>query len=320
MTAFSTRTLGRSGIEVSPLGLGCWAIGGPWSFNGAPAGWSEVDDTESVRALRRAFELGVTFFDTAANYGAGHSERVLGRAFAGRARRCRHRDQVRLPRRRRDEHRSLLRQQRRRQRRRRPPPRRSRHQPPTTRHRLRRCVPTPRRESHARTRARSPRRPRRSGGSREDPYLRVEHRPSRRDQTVRDIARMRRRPTRAERPGRHQPGDARVVRGARPCEHQPQPTRHGVAHRQVHSRHVLSHQRSTPPGTVAPWLQGRHTNPGLARPTRRDPRTYSPATTAPSPREHSHGSGHAARRPSRSRDSRPLLRSRRTAGHSTRAR
>jgi aryl-alcohol dehydrogenase-like predicted oxidoreductase len=84
MTAFSTRTLGRSGIEVSPLGLGCWAIGGPWTFNGAQAGWSEVDDTESVRALRRAFELGVTFFDTAANYGAGHSERVLGRAFAAK--------------------------------------------------------------------------------------------------------------------------------------------------------------------------------------------------------------------------------------------
>jgi aryl-alcohol dehydrogenase-like predicted oxidoreductase len=88
MTAFSTRTLGRSGIEVSSLGLGCWAIGGPWSFNGAQAGWSEVDDTESRRALRRAFELGITFFDTAANYGAGHSERVLGRAFAG------HRDEV----------------------------------------------------------------------------------------------------------------------------------------------------------------------------------------------------------------------------------
>jgi aryl-alcohol dehydrogenase-like predicted oxidoreductase len=83
MTAFSTRALGRSGIEVSALGLGCWAIGGPWTFNGAQAGWSEVDDTESVRALRRAFELGVTFFDTAANYGAGHSERVLGQAFAG---------------------------------------------------------------------------------------------------------------------------------------------------------------------------------------------------------------------------------------------
>jgi aryl-alcohol dehydrogenase-like predicted oxidoreductase len=88
VTTFPTRTLGRSDIEVSALGLGCWAIGGPWTFNGAEAGWSQVDDAESLRALRRAFELGVTFFDTAANYGAGHSERLLGRAFAG------HREQV----------------------------------------------------------------------------------------------------------------------------------------------------------------------------------------------------------------------------------
>src|SRR5690349_17501304 len=84
----TTRTLGRSGIDVSALGLGCWAIGGPWTFLGAPGGWSAVDDDESVRALRRASELGVTFYDTAANYGAGHSERILGRAFQG------HRDEV----------------------------------------------------------------------------------------------------------------------------------------------------------------------------------------------------------------------------------
>lgn len=81
MTGSFTRRLGRSGIEVSALGMGCWAIGGPWTFNGAPAGWSQVDDAESLRALRRAHDLGVTFFDTAANYGAGHSERLLGRAF-----------------------------------------------------------------------------------------------------------------------------------------------------------------------------------------------------------------------------------------------
>jgi aryl-alcohol dehydrogenase-like predicted oxidoreductase len=80
-TTTPTRTLGRSGIEVSALGLGCWAIGGPWLFDGAPAGWSEVDDAESLRALRRARELGVTFFDTASAYGAGHSERLLGEAF-----------------------------------------------------------------------------------------------------------------------------------------------------------------------------------------------------------------------------------------------
>ena len=79
-----TRRLGRSGIEVSAIGMGCWAIGGPWTFNGEPAGWGQVDDAESVRAIHRALDLGVTFFDTAANYGCGHSERLLGQAIAGR--------------------------------------------------------------------------------------------------------------------------------------------------------------------------------------------------------------------------------------------
>ena len=83
-----TRKLGRSGIEVSALGLGCWAVGGPWNFNGSPAGWSEVDDAESLRAIHCALDMGVNFFDTAANYGAGHSERLLAQAFKGR------RDQV----------------------------------------------------------------------------------------------------------------------------------------------------------------------------------------------------------------------------------
>ena len=79
-----TRTLGRSGIEVSALGMGCWAIGGPWAEGTQPLGWGVVDDDESVRAVRHALDLGVTFFDTADTYGAGHSERVLGRALAGR--------------------------------------------------------------------------------------------------------------------------------------------------------------------------------------------------------------------------------------------
>ena len=80
----TTRVLGRSGIEVSALGMGCWAIGGPWFAGDQPLGWGQVDDDESVRAVHRALELGVTFFDTADTYGAGHSERVLGRALAGR--------------------------------------------------------------------------------------------------------------------------------------------------------------------------------------------------------------------------------------------
>jgi aryl-alcohol dehydrogenase-like predicted oxidoreductase len=79
-----TRRLGRSGIEVSALGLGCWAIGGPSLVDGQPRGWGAVDDRESVRAIHRALELGVTFFDTADAYGAGHSEVVVGRALAGR--------------------------------------------------------------------------------------------------------------------------------------------------------------------------------------------------------------------------------------------
>jgi aryl-alcohol dehydrogenase-like predicted oxidoreductase len=75
----------RAPIQVSALGLGCWAIGGPWTTaGGQPAGWGEVDDEESIRAIRHALELGVTLFDTADVYGCGHSERVLGRALAGR--------------------------------------------------------------------------------------------------------------------------------------------------------------------------------------------------------------------------------------------
>src|SRR5215216_4188387 len=81
----TNRTLGRSGIEVSALGFGCWAIGGEWQdLGGQPLGWGHVDDDESVRAIHRALDLGVTFFDTADVYGTGHSERVLGRALGGR--------------------------------------------------------------------------------------------------------------------------------------------------------------------------------------------------------------------------------------------
>ncbi|MFD7435549.1 aldo/keto reductase [Streptomyces sp. NPDC059861] len=81
----NTRTLGRSGIEISALGFGCWAVGGEWQdTSGQPLGWGKVDDEESVRAIRRALDLGVTFFDTADTYGAGHSERVLGRALGKR--------------------------------------------------------------------------------------------------------------------------------------------------------------------------------------------------------------------------------------------
>jgi aryl-alcohol dehydrogenase-like predicted oxidoreductase len=83
MSKVNARKLGRSGIEVSPMGLGCWAIGGPFWAGETPHGWGKVDDEESIRAIRAALDLGITLFDTANVYGAGHSERVLGRAFAG---------------------------------------------------------------------------------------------------------------------------------------------------------------------------------------------------------------------------------------------
>jgi aryl-alcohol dehydrogenase-like predicted oxidoreductase len=79
------RRLGEaSGIAVSALGAGCWAIGGQWQFDGRPAGWGTVDDDESIHAVHKALDLGITLFDTADVYGCGHSERVLGRALAGR--------------------------------------------------------------------------------------------------------------------------------------------------------------------------------------------------------------------------------------------
>jgi aryl-alcohol dehydrogenase-like predicted oxidoreductase len=83
------RRLGRSNLEVSAMGLGCWAIGGPWDWLEAddskePCGLGKVDDGESIRAIHYALEAGINFFDTAANYGCGHSERILSKALAGR--------------------------------------------------------------------------------------------------------------------------------------------------------------------------------------------------------------------------------------------
>ena len=78
------RILGRSGIEISALGMGCWAIGGPFWSEDTPLGWGEVDDVEFIRAIHAALDKGVNFFDTANVYGAGHSERVVGHALSDR--------------------------------------------------------------------------------------------------------------------------------------------------------------------------------------------------------------------------------------------
>jgi len=70
-----TRRLGRDGPEISALGFGTWALAGRYRF-----GWGAVDDDESVAAIRRAVEAGVSWIDTAPTYGDGHSEEVVGRA------------------------------------------------------------------------------------------------------------------------------------------------------------------------------------------------------------------------------------------------
>ncbi|WP_152363050.1 aldo/keto reductase [Microlunatus speluncae] len=78
----ATRSLGRSGPQVSAIGVGSWALGGPYQANGRAAGWGEVDDDESIRALHAAFDAGITLIDTAPTYGIGHSESIIGRALA----------------------------------------------------------------------------------------------------------------------------------------------------------------------------------------------------------------------------------------------
>jgi len=76
MTAgIGTRTLGSSGLVVSAEGLGC---------AGFSSGYAASDDDESALTIRRALELGITFFDTASLYGDGHNEELLGKVFAGR--------------------------------------------------------------------------------------------------------------------------------------------------------------------------------------------------------------------------------------------
>ena len=81
-----TRKLGNSEIEVSAIGLGCWAIGGIcYAADGVTAqGWGGIDDSNSVAAVQAAVDHGLTFFDTADVYGCGHSEKVLGQALEGR--------------------------------------------------------------------------------------------------------------------------------------------------------------------------------------------------------------------------------------------
>jgi aryl-alcohol dehydrogenase-like predicted oxidoreductase len=79
-----TRKLGYTDLYLTTVGLGTWAIGGGgWAY-----GWGPQDDTDSIRAIQRALDLGINWIDTAAVYGLGHSEEIVGKAIRGR------RDQV----------------------------------------------------------------------------------------------------------------------------------------------------------------------------------------------------------------------------------
>jgi len=82
-TALRTTQLGQTGLEITRVGFGAWAIGGGnWEF-----GWGPQDDEQSIAAIHRALERGVNWIDTAAAYGFGRSEQIVGRALEGVAER-----------------------------------------------------------------------------------------------------------------------------------------------------------------------------------------------------------------------------------------
>jgi aryl-alcohol dehydrogenase-like predicted oxidoreductase len=78
-----TRRLGNSDLEITPIGIGAWAMGGgDWAFS-----WGRQEDDKSMAAIHTALDAGVNWIDTAPVYGLGHSEEVVGKALAGRAHR-----------------------------------------------------------------------------------------------------------------------------------------------------------------------------------------------------------------------------------------
>jgi aryl-alcohol dehydrogenase-like predicted oxidoreductase len=82
-TALKTTQLGQTGLEITRVGFGAWAIGGgDWEF-----GWGPQDDEQSIAAIHHALERGINWIDTAAAYGFGRSEQIVGRALQGVAER-----------------------------------------------------------------------------------------------------------------------------------------------------------------------------------------------------------------------------------------
>ncbi|GCE05717.1 aldo/keto reductase [Dictyobacter aurantiacus] len=75
-----TRQFGKTDMQITPIGIGAWAIGGGnWEF-----AWGSQDDTQSIATIKRGLELGINWIDTAAVYGLGHSEEIVGKAIKGR--------------------------------------------------------------------------------------------------------------------------------------------------------------------------------------------------------------------------------------------
>src|SRR6266567_3754480 len=76
-----TKQLGNSDLHLTPIGVGAWAMGGGgWAF-----AWGPQDDNESISAIRAALDKGINWIDTAAVYGLGHSEEIVGKAVKGLA-------------------------------------------------------------------------------------------------------------------------------------------------------------------------------------------------------------------------------------------
>lgn len=75
-----TRQLGKTDMQITPIGYGSWAIGG----NNWAVGWGPQDDQQAIAAIRRTLDLGINWIDTAAVYGLGHSEELVGQAIKGR--------------------------------------------------------------------------------------------------------------------------------------------------------------------------------------------------------------------------------------------
>ncbi len=75
------RKFGKIDLKISEIGFGAWGIGGPSMAGDIPIGWGNVNDNQSIEALKTAFERGINFYDTADFYGLGHSEELIGKVF-----------------------------------------------------------------------------------------------------------------------------------------------------------------------------------------------------------------------------------------------